>query len=203
TRCLVSEGSWQLTPLENYCNPSNTGETDTGLGEVGNGVENTIIEAAEEEKDHALRDADFSYRMIPDFDWRLEETQVEHHYVGFVGELVICRHQGWKRNFPRQSNRIYDAQHPDMRYNVEIKTRRRFWEVYEEENIKTMKIKVEPDCDMAVLLFLYEDEQLRTYVVPIRYFNNHELLPDWYLSYTEDDWYRSLRESGVPERFIA
>jgi hypothetical protein len=139
----------------------------------------------------------------PDFDPRLEGTQVEHHYVGFVGELVICRHHGWKRNFPRQNNRIYDAQHPTMRYNVEIKTRRKFWAGYEEENIKTMKIKVEHGCDMAVLLFLYEDEQLRTCVVPVRYFNNRDLKLDWHLSYTEDNWFASLRENGVPERFLA
>jgi len=134
---------------------------------------------------------------------RDEDRQLKDHYTGFVGELAICRIQSWKRNFPRESNRIYDAHSSDMRYNVEIKTRRRFWAVYEEENIRTMKIKVEPGCDMAVLLFLYEDEQLRTFVVPVRYFNQRELLPEWYLSYTEDDWYRSLRENKVPEKFIA
>jgi len=165
-----------------------------------------FMRATEEQKDQALRNADFAHivDVIGDysFDNRTEEQQVENKFIGYLGEIVVCEHFGWTRYFPPGTDTwkhgYYDATDNKGR-NIEIKTRRSFYPNYSED---MMVIHTVEDCDLAYLLFLFEDD-LETYVVVVKWFNRSFLSThSWDMWISRTIWTENLRERRVPERFL-
>jgi hypothetical protein len=167
-----------------------------------------FLKATEEEKDQALRNADSAHKVdvIGDstFDNRTEEQQIENKYIGYLGEIVICKKFGWTRHFPpgldTWKHGYYDAI-DNKGQNIEIKTRRSFYPNYSED---MMVIHTVEGCDLAVLLYLFEEEGSgETYVVMVKRFEKFFLLNHhWDIWISRTIWTENLRERKVPERFL-
>jgi hypothetical protein len=162
-----------------------------------------FMRATEEQKDEALRNADSSHKVDvignSSFDPRTEEMQIENKWVGYLGEIVVCEHFDWTRHYPPGYKQQYYDSTDNNGQNIEIKTRRGFYPNYSED---MMVIHVENNCDLAVLLFLFEDD-LETYVVVVKWFkkfflSNHS----WDMWISRSIWTENLRERKVPERFL-
>jgi len=167
-----------------------------------------FLRATEEQKDQALRNADSAHKVdvIGDstFDPRTEEQQIENKYIGYLGEIVVCNKFGWTRHFPPGTNTFIhgytDATDKDGR-RIEIKTRRSFYPNYSED---MMILHTVEGCDLAVLLYLFEEEGSgETNVVVVKFFkkfflSNHS----WDMWISRTIWTENLRERGIPERFL-
>ncbi len=166
-----------------------------------------FLRATEEQKDQALRNADSAHVVDvtddPKFDPRTEDMQIENKYIGFLGELVVCNKFNWIRHFPPGHDTFIhgytDATDKDGQ-KIEIKTRRAF---YPNHSKDMMVLQVE-ECDLAVLLFLWEEEGLgESYVVVVKWFNRSFLSTrSWNMWISRSIWKQNLREREVPKRFL-
>src|SRR2546426_1999986 len=134
-----------------------------------------FLRATEEQKDEALRNAVSSHIVDvtddPKFDNRTEDMQIENKYIGYLGEIVVCKKFGWTRHYPPGTDTFIhgytDATDKDGR-KIEIKTRRGFFPNYSED---VMVLHTVEGCDLAFLLFLWEEEGSgETYVVVVKWF---------------------------------
>lgn len=150
--------------------------------------------AKEAEKGQADREAREQHEIDtedPRVDQRSEEEQIQNKYVGLLGEIVACNRNDWKRARTLEKISLpYDAI-DDHGLKVEIKTFTKW---------KREK-RVNPDCDYALLLFHWKDEN-DEHFEPIRRFDRSQLEARDGIFLKWHFWQKLLRDAGVPERFV-
>jgi hypothetical protein len=145
-----------------------------------------IFVASDQEVQQAQREAERRYEedLFPEeVDPRKKDTRIRHKFIGYLGEIVLCRTNGWKRNFPPQRN-LPDACRPDGS-SVEIKTRSKW---------SREEIPVKP-CDLAMLLYYFVNEKKQQcFQVVQSYPRDYFLGRNWNIFIKEKLWNAYLKD---------
>ncbi len=147
-----------------------------------------LYTANEEEVRQAKNEAEEAHGIdvvgAPDVDPRSEELQVRHHFVGFLGEIVICRVNGWKRNRHTRPD-LFDAEDSEGR-KIEVKTRTKW---------SRDEIPVKPGCDLAMLLHYFVDEKRQHCFQVVKSYERHYLESHkWNIFITQEFWEACLKD---------
>jgi len=146
---------------------------------------NYPLVATEEEVRQARKDAEEIHQLDtldPSIDRRSEEQQVEHKFRGFLGEIVLCRANKWKRNRPH--GLLFDAEDPEDGRKIEVKVRSKWF---------TERIPVKPDSDLAVLLFYEKNEKGEHTFKVVKSFDRFYLQSrGWQIYITKKYWQAQL-----------
>jgi hypothetical protein len=103
--------------------------------------------------------------------------------IGFLGEIVICRVNGWKRVYPPQ-NKQPDAYREDGS-SVEVKTRTKW---------SRDEISVKP-CDLAILLYYFVNEKGQRCLQVVKSYERHYLESrNWNIFVKEKLWNVLLKD---------